>query len=167
MKLLKDWGLALAVGLAVFLLAEWISHRSNVPPGQAAPLFELVNVDGGTVKLADLQGKTVVLNFWGTWCPPCRQEIPEFAEFATEHPDVTILGIASDSGEGAVLKRAAVALGVNYTVLESTPQVLAAYGIDAYPTTVVVAADGTVGAVRTGMIGKSTLEAVVEDVSGR
>lgn len=164
--MIKDWGLALVVGIAVFGLAEWLSQR-NLPKGELAPDFALVNVAGGTVQLSELRGKTVVLNFWGTWCPPCRREIPEFAEYSTEHPDVPILGIAQGSGSGEALANAARTLGINYTVLESTPEVLAAYGIDSYPTTLVVAPDGTVGAVRTGMIGKATLEMVVAEVADR
>lgn len=160
MKALKDWGLAIAVGLAVFLLAEWLSAR-NLPEG-TAPDFELVNPAGGTVQLSALRGRPVVLNFWGTWCPPCIREIPEFSAFATEHPDVAVLGIAQGSGSGAQLTDAAQRLGITYTVLESDRAVLDAYGIDAFPTTLVLRADGTIAQSFQGGINKKTLERAVD-----
>lgn len=161
---LKDWGLALAVGLAVFFLAEWLSTR-NVRREGVAPDFELVNVAGGTTSLGDFEGKAVVLNFWGSWCPPCRKEIPEFAEFVREHPEVPVLGIAVGSGSGDQLRDSAAALGINYPVLESTDQVLSAYGVDVFPTTVVVAPDGAIASVYTGGIAKATLERAVGAVA--
>ncbi|MFN9903614.1 MAG: TlpA family protein disulfide reductase, partial [bacterium] len=100
-----------------------------------APAFALPDPRGETVALADFAGKTVVLNFWGSWCPPCIQEIPEFAAWSAENPDVPILGIAVRSGSGEKLARDAKRLGVTWTVLESDDEVLRAYGVDVFPTT--------------------------------
>jgi thiol-disulfide isomerase/thioredoxin len=158
-RMLRDWGAAVVVGLLVFFVVDWLS-QSAVPSG-AAPAFELVNVAGGTTKLADYAGKTVILNFWGSWCPPCRQEIPGFAAYATAHPDTPILGIAYNSGGGDKLAKDAKRLGITYAVLESDRAVIDAYGVDVFPTTVVVRPDGTIAKIVHGAIDEDTLAATV------
>ena len=159
-RLLKDWGVALAVGVAIFYAANMLSQGSGPARGMAPP-FTLVNAEGGTTSLAEYQGKTVVLNFWGSWCSPCRAEIPEFASWAADHPDVPVLGIAVRSGEGAQLAENTRRLGVNYPVLESTSEVLDAYGVDGYPTTVVIDGDGQIVSSRSGRMGRSELDTLV------
>ena len=158
-RLIKDWALALVVGIAVFLLADWMSDAPAPKSMTEAPAFTLVNADGGTTSLAEFKGRTVVVNFWGSWCGPCRKEIPEFARFAKKHPEVTVLGIAQGSGSGATLAASAKALGINYPVLEATDAVLQDYGVSGYPTTFVVGPDGRIRKSWGGMIDGFTLEA--------
>lgn len=161
MRLVKDWGLALLVGFCVYLLVSFFSS-SGTPRDGAAPPFELANVAGGTVRLEDLRGKPVVVNFWGTWCPPCRHEIPAFAAYATDNPDVPVLGIAVRSGAGASLAKQAAALGITYPVLESTAAVIQAYGVEVYPTTFVLKPDGGIATVFAGGITRAQLESAVD-----
>lgn len=59
----------------------------GLDPGEAAPEFELETLNGDRIKLSDLEGKKVILNFWATWCGPCRDEMPEMQEFYDEHND--------------------------------------------------------------------------------
>ncbi len=160
MRMLRDWGAAVLVGLAVFFAVDWLSKGADLR-GEPAPAFELVNVAGGSTKLADYAGKTVVLNFWGSWCPPCVAEIPEFASWAEQNPDVPILGIAYNSGSGAKLAKDADRLGITWPVLESDAAVLSAYGVQVYPTTVVVGPDGTIKATAHGGIDAQGLAALV------
>ncbi|MDP2308149.1 MAG: TlpA disulfide reductase family protein [Pseudomonadota bacterium] len=159
-RMLRDWGAAVAVGLAVFFLVDLLSSSAD-PTGDMAPAFELANASGGTTKLADYAGKTVVLNFWGSWCGPCVQEIPEFATWAEQHADVPILGIAQGSGSGEKLAKSATRLGVTWPVLESSPAVLSAYGVQVYPTTVIVGPDGAIKQVVRGAIDADGLEKAV------
>ncbi len=159
-RMLRDWGAAVVVGLAVFFMVDWLATGSD-PSGDPAPAFELVNAAGGTTSLADYAGKTVVLNFWGSWCGPCVQEIPEFAAWSAANADVPILGIAARSGSGAKLAENAARLGVTWPVLESDDDVLGAYNVQVFPTTVVVGPDGVIKTVMRGAIDADGLERLV------
>lgn len=160
MRMLRDWGVAIVAGLAVFFFVDWLSTGASLAD-KPAPAFELVNAAGGTTKLSDYAGKTVVLNFWGSWCGPCVQEIPEFASWSADHRDIPILGIAARSGAGDQLARDASRLGVTWPVLESDDDVLSAYNVQVFPTTVVVGPDGAVKSVARGSIDASGLDALV------
>jgi thiol-disulfide isomerase/thioredoxin len=162
MRMIRDWGAAVAVGLAVFLLVDWLSAGAD-RRGDPAPDFKLVNVAGGELQLSNYAGRTVILNFWGSWCAPCVQEIPEFANWSADNPDVPILGIAVRSGEGAKLARDAARLGVTWPVLESDDAVLDAYDVDVFPTTIVVGPDGTIKAAARGAIDGHGLDTLVAE----
>jgi len=126
------------------------SWRAPTLP-EEAPGFVLKNLDGESVSLAAFEGKPVVLNFWATWCGPCRTEIPSFVEFSEENPDVVVLGVAVD-GSAAELKAASARLGITYEVLIATPEIKAEYGVETLPTTVIIGPDGQVSAAHSGMM---------------
>jgi thiol-disulfide isomerase/thioredoxin len=136
--------------IGVFVVASLAMARCQTPtlPHQA-PDFALATLDGGTVRLADLRGKTVVLNFWATWCGPCRVEIPTFSAFAKDHPEIAVLGIATD-GTAPSLRAARDKLGITYPILLADPETLRRYKIRGIPHTVVINPDGT---VRTNHVG--------------
>lgn len=158
-RLLQDWALAIGVALALIAGASFFD-RSEHPSGEA-PGLSLVNVAGGTTTLSELQGHVVVVNFWGTWCPPCRAEIPEISRWAEKHPDVRVLGVAVNSGSGASLAEAASRLGVTYDVLEADAKVVSDWKVDVFPTTFVIGKDGAIKAVRSGRLSGADLEALV------
>jgi thiol-disulfide isomerase/thioredoxin len=160
-RFLKDWGVSLAVGIAVFFAVQWSSAPKS---SGVAPDFQLVNVAGGVDALSGYEGKLVVLNFWGSWCPPCRAEIPEFAEWHAQNPDIPLIGIAVRSGSAEQVAEKAKMLGVNYTVLVGDDQVVDDYNISVYPTTVIVRPDGKIGSVTSGSMGRRELEAAVRQV---
>src|SRR6478609_3074265 len=96
----------LAACVGVYLLAR---HRQRAAltaggshPSQIAPLFALKDLDGRSLNLADYRGKVVLLNFWATWCEPCRHEIPEFIQLQNNSHGLQILGISLDDGAGPV-----------------------------------------------------------------
>ena len=157
-KLLKDWGLSLLVGFLVFFAVQWGSAPRS---SGTAPDFMLANAAGGTTQLAELKGQPVVLNFWGSWCPPCRAEIPEFISWHNDHPNVPLVGIAARSGQAITVAQKAKDLGINYTVLVANDKVLEDYNIDAFPTTIVLNTDGSIAAVTVGGIDRDQLDQMV------
>ena len=114
--------------------------------GEAAPDFEVETFDGETLKLSDLNGKVVVLNFWASWCPPCRWEMPFFETMWQEYRDqgVVFVGIAmSDTLEN--VKAFAEEAGVTYPVaLDTTTEIARDYEVLSLPTTYFIGRDGNI-----------------------
>jgi peroxiredoxin len=161
--LLKDWGLA---ALAVLVgLAVWNRLFSPVPQADGpAPPLDLPTIDGGRIDLATLGPGPVIVNFWFTTCPPCRQEIPELSRFAATHPDVTVLGVSVDRGMATDrLAAASKRLGVTYPVLhDRDATAAAAWGVSVFPTTFVVR-DGALRKAVVGAVDGRRLEALVAE----
>lgn len=134
--------------------------------GQPAPDFHLTTVEGKPVALADFRGKTLVLNDWATWCPPCRDETPDLiasAKQLTKGGDVVFLGI--DSTEAAPLVRAFVASkGVPYRqAIDSNKAFSNAYDVTAFPTTYVIDPNGVLRARFVGNVTQPILSGFVAD----
>src|ERR1700732_998701 len=98
--------------------------------GQAAPDFTLETLDGKTVRLSDFRGKGVLLNFWATWCQPCKIEMPWFAELQKQYgpQGLQIVGVAMDDASPKEIGEFAHDLGVNYPILVGKEEVGNAYG---------------------------------------
>ncbi len=135
--------------LVVFALALWGCAREEKPAleGNAAPDFTLNNLAGQEVKLADLRGKVVLVNFWATWCPPCREEIPSMERLnkAMAGKPFQMLAISIDEGgKGAVegfFNKAGVALP---TLLDPGQKTGKRYGITGVPETFIVDKKGVI-----------------------
>jgi peroxiredoxin len=115
-------------------------------PGHSAPDFDLTDLQGNKVKLSDLRGKAVVLNFWASWCAPCKHEIPWFVEMQKRYggQGLQIVGISVDDDPKDVVKFAAEN-AINYPVLFGQEKVAEAYGgIDYLPTTFYIDRNGVV-----------------------
>jgi cytochrome c biogenesis protein CcmG, thiol:disulfide interchange protein DsbE len=144
----KDWGIAALVAAAVFLLVG--VFQGGPETGVPAPALELVDLDGKPASLQALSGETVVVNFWATWCGPCKQEIPEFARFHKEHPEIHMIGVAVDSGSPSDVRRGAKQFGITWPVAVGDRATIEAYGVDTLPTTVVISPTGELIEARVG-----------------
>jgi peroxiredoxin len=125
---------------------------------KTAPDFTLKDVNGQTVKLSDYRGKVVLLNFWATWCGPCKVEIPWFKEFETTYKNqgFAVLGVAMDDEGWETVKPYIMDKQVNYRVVVGNEQVSVLYGdVESLPTTFVIDREGRVASVHIGLINKS------------
>lgn len=142
----------LLIFAALALVAMGVFGRLRAPDlPPEAPAFTLLDLDGARVSLADYAGRPVVLNFWATWCTPCRVEAPSFDAFARANPEIPVLGIAAD-GSPDELRAAAAELGIGYRILRADRATLRAYGVDLFPTTVVVDTEGRITASHAGLM---------------
>ena len=137
---------------------------ASVKPAQDrkdAPEFALKDADGKVVHLADYRGKVVLLDFFATWCGPCKIEIPWFTEMERKNKDrgFAVLGVSMDDEGWEVVKPFLVELGVNYRVVignDSTAQVYG--GVDALPTTFLIDQAGKIAAVHVGLASRKEFE---------
>jgi len=122
-----------------------------------APEFTLKDADGKVVRLSDYKGKVVLLDFWATWCGPCKIEIPWFMELQRANKDkgFEVLGVAMDDEGWETVKPFLADLGVNYRVAMGNDQVAQSYGgVDALPTTFLIDRSGKIAAVHVGLASK-------------
>jgi thiol-disulfide isomerase/thioredoxin len=161
----------------LLLLAFAASHRSGAqtapaqPSQPAAPVvglaemlpdafdFELKDLDGKTVRLSDLKGKAVVLNFWATWCAPCKQEMPWLIDFQKQYgpQGLVILGIAMDDSAEKVRKFAAQ-MGVNYTIVMGNQPLADKYYVKGLPVTIYIDRNGRMTDQAPGLSPRSFME---------
>jgi peroxiredoxin len=132
-----------------------------------APNFSLQDADGRTVQLSDYRGKVVLLNFWATWCGPCKMEIPWFVEFERKHKDqgFAVVGVSMDEDGWQAVKPFASKVGINYRILMGSDSTAQLYGgIDSLPTTFVIDRDGRIAAVHVGLVSKSSYEKDINEI---
>ena len=139
-----------------------------------APDFELADLEGNKFKLSSLRGKVVLLNFWGTWCGPCKREIPDFINLMNDHRDegFEIIGVTLTSGSAEKIKDFSKKWGINYTLLtdlsnSETQIVTQMYGqatkqpITGIPTTFIIDRDGY---IRQRYVGPRSEEVFYKDL---
>ena len=134
---------------------------------KTAPDFTLKDADGKVVHLSDYRGKVVILDFWATWCGPCRIEIPWFMDLQRKNKDrgFEVLGVAMDDEGWEVVKPFLADLGVNYRVMVGDDLTAQMYGgVDALPTTFLIDRDGRVAAVHVGLASRKDFEDGVEQL---
>ncbi|EJV69904.1 MULTISPECIES: TlpA family protein disulfide reductase [Bacillus] len=133
--------------------------RNGIEIGKSAPDFELTKLDGAKVKLSDLKGKKVILNFWATWCGPCQQEMPDMEAFYKEHKEnVEILAInytPSEKGGGEEkVRNFAKEKGITFPILlDKNIDVTTAYKVITIPTSYFI---DTKGVIQDKFIGPMT-----------
>ncbi|HXO06189.1 MAG TPA: TlpA disulfide reductase family protein [Candidatus Sulfotelmatobacter sp.] len=139
---------------AVTPVKDAVSVQSNQIPTirfarnpQAVPPFLARDINGEVVSTAEWHGKVVFLNFWATWCPPCREEVPELVELQSRYKDrLQVVGISMDDPEDvARVKRFSEREGVNYPIVMASREIVMEYGgVPALPTSFVVNTDSKI-----------------------
>ena len=155
-----------AAVIAVMLFAGVRAARKNRADGspsgqlmgQVAPDFDLPSLDGKNLKLSDLRGKAVLLNFWATYCGPCKIEMPWFVELQKQYgpQGFQIVGVTMDDASTAEIAKFVKERGVNYPILLGKESVGESYGgVGVLPTTFFLDRDGKVMAREFGLQSRS------------
>jgi thiol-disulfide isomerase/thioredoxin len=132
------------------------------------PVLTAVDYNGRSVSTSAFHGKVILINFWATWCPPCREEIPDLIALQAKYKDtLQIIGIAQDSGSAADVKAFAEAHGMNYPSVLSTPAIEAMFpGVYALPTSFFLDHDGKIAQKHVGMLSAGTTELETQALAG-
>ena len=132
--------------LVAILIQSPVGCKKEAPKEKRplAPDFTLLSVDGKTVTLSRLRGKVVLLDFWATWCSPCRLAIPYLNDLhkAYRERGLEIIGVSLDKGSPERVRRFAVNMGIQYTIIMADDEVVKKYGISPIPTTYLIDRDG-------------------------
>lgn len=142
-----------------------IRFASNPEP---APPFLLVSLDGQPVSSAAWRGKVVIINFWATWCPPCREEIPEMIDLANRYKDrLLIVGASVDDSSPQEVAAFAKNLGINYPVVMAGRDLATEYGgVPALPTSFVIDTQGRVVQKHVGLYPTDIYESEIRSLLG-
>jgi thiol-disulfide isomerase/thioredoxin len=128
---------------------------------QSAPQLELKDLNGRMVRLSDYQGKVVMINFWATWCPPCRAEMPDLVRLQREYAKhgLQIIGITYPPEQKDRVRRFARSLKVNYPIVLGTREIKARFSSEeTLPLTVVINRDGKVNDIISGILLRQEFE---------
>jgi len=137
--------------------------------GQPAPDFSLASLDGKTLKLSDFHGKAVLLNFWATWCEPCKIEMPWFIDLQKKYgaQGFQVLGVAMDDASPSDIADFAKKMGVNYPIVIGKEAVGDQYGGLPYlPSTFYIDRDGKVIERVFGLRSRSEIESNIQKAMG-
>jgi len=132
----------------------------NIIDDEKAPDFTLLTLDGKEVKLTDYSGKIVIIDFWATWCGPCRKGIPDLVSIQKEYKDeLVVIGISLDQpSTQSSLQPFIDHFGINYPIVLGTQEVSAAYGnIQAIPTSFIIDGERNIVQKHIGLVSKETL----------
>jgi thiol-disulfide isomerase/thioredoxin len=185
----RRWWVVLAVvaaGLVVWLAVSRLSTREtqlaeevSAPDGErlklrffrnpaAVPALAMRDLDGRPLSSADWHGKVVIVNFWATWCPPCRAEIPDLVALQNKYRDrLVIIGVSQDEGSVEVVKQFVAAHQMNYPVVMMTPEIDQAFpGIRALPTSFILDRESRVVQRHVGLLNQVITEQETRALAG-
>lgn len=163
------WIVVIVAVAAMLAFAPYMARReggnsggaSSELKGKPAPEFSLESLDSKTVRLADFRGKAVLLNFWATWCQPCKIEMPWFEEMQRQYgpQGLQVVGIAMDDASREDIAKFAKEMGVNYPILLGKESVGDAYGgVQFLPSTFFIDRDGKIVDRIFGLKSRSEIE---------
>jgi thiol-disulfide isomerase/thioredoxin len=175
-----------AAGLVVWLAVSRLSTREtqlaeevSAPDGErltlrffrnpaTVPALAMRDLDGRPLSSADWRGKVVIVNFWATWCPPCRAEIPDLVALQNKYRDrLVIIGVSQDEGSVEVVKQFVAAHQMNYPVVMMTPEIDQAFpGIRALPTSFILDRESRVVQRHVGLLNQVVTEQETRALAG-
>lgn len=167
MKKLQTVYTAISIALVslatiVFNLSVSLAGETNqVESAKLAPSWELADLEDKTVRSTDFKGKVVVLDFWATWCPPCRAEIPDFIALQKKYTSqgLTVIGVSVDQASLKTVKAFAEKNGINYPVVLADNKIADSFGgIDGLPTTFIIDRKGNIVKQHLGFTPPATIE---------
>ncbi len=154
-----------AVGLGAKPSAA--SAPATVADSVPEPEWRLTTLDGASISGESLRGKVVVLNFWATWCPPCRKEIPDFVALQREWGDrgLVFVGVSMDHQGESVVRAFAQQYGINYPLAMGDERIAQAFGgIEGLPTTFIINRQGGIVARQVGYAPRAAFEKAIGDL---
>lgn len=176
---IKSWiytGVFVIAALIFFIInnSEDVGEQGPYPPNytptntsslQPAAMFVLQKTDGNMLNLADYKGKVVILDFWATWCPPCRKGIPDLIEIKKQYgEDFEIVGVSVDTDTKPDVPGFIEEYGINYPVVYGNMGVYNQYGgIRSIPTAFIINQEGQIFKKYVGLVPKETLQ---KDING-
>jgi thiol-disulfide isomerase/thioredoxin len=151
--------------IAILALSVSLLEVGSAQSKHKAPDFKLRSADGKTYQLSKMHGKVVVVNFWATWCAPCKREIPDFIEVFRKYRSkgLEIVGISLDQGGWGDVTPFLKQNKIDYPIVLGSDQIAEEYGgINAIPTTFIIDKNGYVVDSQIGMMSKAQLEAKIK-----
>lgn len=158
-------GWILLLGFLAWRISPQVAAALGVGSGgEAMPSLDLQTLDGAPITRAELAGKVVLVNFWATWCPPCRFEMPGFQRVYADKRGrgFVVLGISTDNAGEATVRSFLAERGITYPVAMATGQVIRDFGgVQALPTSILIGRDGTVRQEVRGVFAEPALRTAV------
>jgi thiol-disulfide isomerase/thioredoxin len=171
----------MAFALVSLVACGQSSEQSTEGAGEAALIFEppveemtlqfvrdpvqvndvtIQDLDGGILSLSELRGKVILVNYWATWCGPCRYEIPQLMKLQERYGEhLQVFGVSTDAGDPANVEAFAREFNINYPIVMSTPEINRQFpGVFALPTSFVIDTEGRVVQTHVGLINPAVLE---------
>ena len=165
---MKRFAAVLAVLTMITTVAAACAQAKTEAEAVPAPEFSLHDLQGNFLSLSSYKGKVLILNFWATWCPPCRREIPDFIEAYKELKDkgLEILGVSVDDLSAEALRDWTQKAGMNYPVALFTAKIIADYQPGEFiPATIVIDRLGRIRYRQSSLMDKETLLRLFEEFS--
>jgi len=152
--------LALAVVAVIVTFSRGSGSGQVVPASSRKPMpdFTLNDLRNQAWNLSAHRGGVVLVNFWATWCPPCREEIPGFISLSNSEPSLQVVGVALDDGGGEVVRRFAATAGITYPVLLPPASSPFFNAIQTLPTTFLIDKEGRIAREYVGAVSKGAVQ---------
>ncbi len=140
------------------------SDKRGPRVGEVAPAFRMQLVDGRYLDIEDLQGRPVMINFWATWCPPCRREMPDIIAASESNPELVVLAVNVQE-ELKTVGPFVSDFDISMPVIRDTDGKLRqTYGVSGMPTSVFIDRDGNVSAIWSGLLNAETLDELLNEI---